>query len=155
MGGRRSHPLADWQNIFLHRGSFPSSSIRTQIGPCRATLYHFEQKAARQQQSATCSRCLAQGHTASICKSNNVCSECCKPCHKWGDPACPLPATLPEVPDNTIQLSVPMDNAIDANPLAPVSFSQDTRQNPDKRKKDTMSNDVTTATPSQQLTQPS
>ena len=106
-GGRRSHPLADWQNICLHRGSFPSSSIRTQIGPCRATLYHFEQKAARQQQSATCSRCLAQGHTVSICESDNVRRECQKPGHKRGDPACPLPATLPEVPDNAIQEMYP------------------------------------------------
>ena len=121
----------------------------------QATLYHFEQKAARQQQSATCSRCLGQGHTASICESDIVCRECRKPGHERGDPACPLPATLPEVPDNVTQESVPMDNASDANLPAPASFPQDAEQSPQKRNKDTTSSDVTTSTPSQQLIRPS
>ena len=109
---------------------FPSHPLppRLQIGPRKATLYHFEQKAARQQQTANCSRCLAQGHTASICESDIVCRDCRKPGLKRGDPAYPLPATLPEVPDNAIQESVPMDNGSDANLPAPAPLSQDAEQ---------------------------
>ena len=106
---------------------FPSHPLppRLQIGPRKATLYHFEQKAARQQQSATCSR---QGRTPSFCESDIVCRECRKPGHNRGDPACPLPATLPEVPDDATKESVPMDNASDTNLPAPAPLSQDAEQ---------------------------
>ena len=78
----------------------PSHPLLSQLhtGPCKATLYHYERKAARQQQSATCNRCLIPGHSASSCQSDIVCRECRKPGHKRGDPVCPLPA-------------VPADNA--------------------------------------------
>ena len=48
-----------------------------------------------------------------------------------------------------------MDNATDASLSAPASLSQDTKQSPDKRNKDTKSSDATTATLSQQLIRPS
>ena len=82
-----THPLAYWQEIPSHR--LPS---QLHIGPCKATLYHYERKAARHQQSATCVRCLIPGHSASSCQSDTVCRECREPGHKRGNPACPLPA---------------------------------------------------------------
>ena len=69
-------------------------------------------------------------HTASSHKSDIVCRECHKPGHKRGDPACQQPGTLPEVPDNAIQDSVPTDNASDASPPAPAPLSQDAEQDP-------------------------
>ena len=153
-GGGLTRWLAGRRFLYIEVPPHPLPP-RLQIGPCKATLYHFEQKAARQQQSATCSRCLAQGHTASICESDIVCRECRKPGHERGDPACPLPATLPEIPDNATKESVPMDNASEANLPAPAPLSLDAEHSPDKRNKDITSSDVTTSTPSQQLIRPS
>ena len=79
---------------------------RVELGPFKATLFHFEQKAARQLQ---CGRCLQPGHASAGCENDVICLECRKPGHKRGSPLCQQLDSMTEK-DNTNEVQQPQDD---------------------------------------------
>ena len=63
---------------------------RVEMGPFKATLFHFEQKEAQKQATPECKKCLQPGHLAKDCENEIVCLSCKKPGHKKGSPQCDL-----------------------------------------------------------------
>ena len=61
-----------------------------QIGPFRASLYHWEQKFVVQQNESECRRCFLKGHRTVDCKNPIKCKQCFNDGHKAGDPTCSL-----------------------------------------------------------------
>lgn len=93
---------------------------RIPIGTFTASVFHFEQKAAKkqQQQQAPCGRCLRAGHTSAQCHNDVVCLECGKPGHKRGDPTC-TPLSEDEGEGATLHSTVPAAGTTQASNKSP------------------------------------
>ena len=60
---------------------------RIDLGPFKATLFHYEQKALGAP-TKQCTKCLQQGHSSYFCINEVTCLECGKSGHKRGSPEC-------------------------------------------------------------------
>ena len=60
------------------------------IGPFRATIFHYEQKAAKGPKQ--CSRCQEIGHTSSSCQNDVICLQCHQYGHKRSECTAEFPA---------------------------------------------------------------
>lgn len=90
---------------------------RVSLGVFTASIFHQEQKAARNPHNTSCGRCLQLGHDTPTCPNDVICRECGNPGHKRGDPACgPLRVDETAAQEPVIGTEVVEDTAAQTNP---------------------------------------
>ena len=78
------------------------------VGPFRASLYHWEQKQIDRSKHAECKNCFSKDHATTECREAIKCKQCFQSGHKAGDPVCPLtPVTSANLPNVDLNMAPP------------------------------------------------